>query len=104
MKNNTECQRECRARKKKYGRYITIFVPNDIADKIKGKPSVLIQSFIGKKELIKTVISMDKKIAKLEKEKHRLGMLARDYKRRLNRIYNSYQKSSSRRRETTKNE
>jgi hypothetical protein len=87
MKNNVECQRECRARKKKYGRYITIFVPNDIADKIKGKPSVLIQSFLDKEELIRTIISMDKEIISLNKEIYRIGMIAKECEKELRKAY-----------------
>jgi len=56
-----ERQRECRARKKKEGHYISLFVPHNVYEKIKGRPRLLVECFFANEELIEIIVELDKK-------------------------------------------
>ncbi len=63
--NNSQKQKEYRLRKCKTGKYINIFVPNDIAIQIKGNPGILLDCY-------KESLNSFSKIGKLQEENARL--------------------------------
>lgn len=45
-KTAAERQRDCRDRKKSKGKYVNVFVPREVAKKIRGNPSLLVKRFV----------------------------------------------------------
>jgi hypothetical protein len=62
---NAERQRAYRRRKKGRGRYVHLFVPTEVAWKIKGKPSLLVERFAELSEVMDRLEKQDKEIREL---------------------------------------
>ncbi|MCX5813550.1 MAG: hypothetical protein NT178_13550 [Proteobacteria bacterium] len=54
-KSAAQRQKEKRDRKKKTGKYINIFISNEIIKKIKGRPSIIVEHFHAFSDLIKII-------------------------------------------------
>ena len=66
-KSGAQRQKEYRIRKKTQGRYITIFVPTEIAEKVEGRPNVLAEYFLKHSQLIEIIAEKDKETMALRK-------------------------------------
>ncbi|MCX8022566.1 MAG: hypothetical protein N2745_07325, partial [Syntrophorhabdaceae bacterium] len=86
-KSPSERQKECRERKKKEGRYISIFVPNTIYEKIKGRPRILIDYFLINEEFINTIVELEKKHIALKRQMTEFVKQAKIIEKELERIY-----------------
>lgn len=87
QKSAAERQRECRERKKKEGRYVSIFVPNEIYEKIKGRPRLLIENFHANEELISIIVTLEKKHIALTRQMKEFVREARVLEKELSKIY-----------------
>ncbi|OQB75602.1 MAG: hypothetical protein BWX92_02554 [Deltaproteobacteria bacterium ADurb.Bin135] len=56
-KSALQRQKEARARKKKKGKFINIFVPNNVVKQLNGRPSMLVKHFQAFSDLIKIIES-----------------------------------------------
>jgi AraC-like DNA-binding protein len=62
---NAKRQRTYRRRKKERGSYVHLFVPTEVARKIKGKPSLLVRRFTELSDVMDRLEQQDKEIREL---------------------------------------
>jgi hypothetical protein len=76
-------QRVYRKRKNAKGKYVTLFVPSEIAGKIKGKPSILVKRFAELSEVMDLLEEQEKEIRELrsQREKRRISLSVKFEKR-----------------------
>jgi len=65
---NAKRQSAYRKRKKEKGKYVTLFVPTEVARKIKGKPSLLVKRFAELSEMMDHLEQQDKEIRQLRSQ------------------------------------
>ena len=77
LKRERDAKRQSayRTRKKEKGKYVNLFVPPDIARKIKGKPSLLVERFAELSEVMDRLDEQEKDIRELRSqgEKRRIS-------------------------------
>ena len=87
-KSGAQRQKEYRIRKKTQGRYITIFVPTEIAEKVEGRPNVLAEYFLKHSQLIEIIAEKDKETMALRKLLKEIMGKAGRMEKELARVYN----------------
>ena len=87
-KSGAQRQKEYRIRKKTQGRYITIFVPNEIAEKVEGRPNVLAEYFLKHSQLIEIIAEKDKETMALRKLLKEIMGEAGRMEKELAKVYN----------------
>jgi hypothetical protein len=88
LKSGAQRQKEYRIRKKTQGRYITIFVSTEIAEKVEGRPNVLAEYFLKHSQLIEIIAEKDKETMALRKLLKEIMGKARRMEKELARVYN----------------
>ena len=87
-KSGAQRQKEYRIRKKTQGRYITIFVPTEIAEKVEGRPNVLAEYFLKHSQLIEIIAEKDKETMALRKLLKEIMGKAGRMEKELAKVYN----------------
>jgi hypothetical protein len=87
-KSGAQRQKEYRIRKKTQGRYITIFVPTEIAEKVEGRPNVLAEYFLKHSQLIEIIVKKDKETMALRKLLKEIMGKAGRMEKELAKVYN----------------
>jgi len=87
-KSGAQRQKEYRIRKKTQGRYVTIFVPTEIAEKVEGRPNVLAEYFLKHSQLIEIIVEKDKETMALRKLLKEIMGEAGRMEKELAKVYN----------------